>query len=118
MTLGPTSPAYLKLKFGRWNKRPAMVTGPHTYSCFSAGGTALTVTGIYNLPISILGCKTKHPFSVIKGFKESIILGADFINKSLLLYDPKFKQVKWRHEKEWAVSSIKAKNETVIPKYS
>jgi hypothetical protein len=45
-------------------------------------------------------------------------LGANFINKHLLLYDPKFKQVKWRHEKEWDISAIKATNETVIPKYS
>jgi len=44
-------------------------------------------------------------------------LGADFINKHLL-YDPNFKQVKWRHEKEWDVSAIKATNETAIPKYS
>jgi hypothetical protein len=42
---------------------------------------------------------------------------ADFINKHLLLYDPKFKQVKWRHEKEWDVFAIKVTNETVIPEY-
>ncbi len=100
------------------DKRPAKVMGPRLDLCFSTGGTALTVTGIYNLPISIIGCKTEHPFRVIKGLNESVILGADFINKHLLLYDPKFKQVKWRHEKEWDVSAIKATNETVIPEYS
>ena len=77
------------------DKRPAKILGPRLDSCFGAGGAALTVTGIYNLPISVLGCKTEHPFRVIKGLKESVILGADFINKHLLLYDPKFKQVKW-----------------------
>ncbi len=100
------------------DKRPSKLLGPRLDSCFGAGGAALTVTGIYNLPISVLGRKTEHPFRVIKGLKESVILGADFINKHLLLYDPKFNQVKWRHEKEWDVSSIKATNETVIPEYS
>jgi hypothetical protein len=92
--------------------------GTRLDSCFSTEGTTLTVAGIYNLPISILGLKTEHLFRVIKGLKESIILGANFIIKHLLHYDPKFKQVKWRHEKEWAVSAIKVTNQTVIPKYS
>jgi hypothetical protein len=35
-----------------------------------------------------------------------------------LLYDPKLKRVKWRHENEWAISTIEIANETVIPKYS
>jgi Retroviral aspartyl protease len=100
------------------DKRPSKILGPRLDSCFGAGGAALTVAGIYNLPISVLGRKTEHPFRVIKELKESVILGADFINKHLLLYNPKFKQVKWRHEKEWDVSSIKATNETVIPEYS
>jgi hypothetical protein len=77
------------------DKRPSKILGPRLDSCFGAGGAALTVTGIYNLPISVLGRKTEHPFRVIKGLKESVILGADFINRHLLLYDPKFKQVKW-----------------------
>ncbi len=100
------------------DKRPSKISGPRLDSCFGAGGAALTMTGIYNLPISVLGRKTEHPFRVIKELKESVMLGADFINKHLLLYDPKFKQVNWRHEKEWDVSSFKATNETVIPKYS
>jgi len=85
--------------------------------CLSAGGTPLTITGIYSLPVSLLGRKTEHPFRVIKGLNESVILGADFINKHLLLYNPKFKRVKWRHENEWAISAIKIANETVIPEY-
>jgi hypothetical protein len=85
--------------------------------CLSAGGTPLTITGIYSLPVSLLGRKIENPFRVIKGLNESVILGADFINKHLLLYDPKFKRVKWRHENEWAILAIKIANETVIPKY-
>ena len=100
------------------DKRPVKITGPRTDSCFSAGGTKLQVTGIYNLPISILGRKTEHPFRVIKGLNESVILGADFINKHLLLYDPKFKRVRWRHEKEWEISSLRATKEIVVPEYS
>ncbi len=76
------------------------------------------VTGIYNFPILVLGRKTEHPFRVIKGLNESVILGANFINKHLLLYHPKFKRVKWRNENEWAVSAIKIANETVIPEYT
>jgi hypothetical protein len=34
-----------------------------------------------------------------------------------LLYDPKFKRVKWCHENKWAISTIKNANETVIPEY-
>jgi hypothetical protein len=86
--------------------------------CFSPGGTPLTVTGIYNISVSVLGRKTEHLFQVIKGLNESVILGADFINKHLLLYDPKFKKVKWRHDNDWTVVSLQTTSETVIPEYS
>ncbi len=68
--------------------------------------------------VSVLGRKTEHPFRVIKGPNESVILGADFINKHLLLYDPKFKQVKWRHDNNWTVASLLTTSKTVIPEYS
>ncbi len=97
----------------RPKKIPTQQKGP----CLSAGGTPLTVTRIYNLPVSLLSRKTEHPFWVIKGLNESVILWADFINIHLLLYDPKFIQVKWCHENEWAISTIKIANETVIPEY-
>jgi hypothetical protein len=96
--------------------RPRKVATLDRNPCFSAGGTPLTVTGIYNISVSVLGRKTEHPFRVIKGLNESVILGADFIN--LLLYDPKFKQVKWRHDDNWTVASLLTMSETVIPKYS
>jgi hypothetical protein len=86
--------------------------------CFSAGGAQLFVRGIVSLPISILGRKTVHTFRIISGLNESVILGADFINKHLLVYDPKIKQVNWRNKKSWTVSSIKMTNEVVVPKYS
>jgi len=59
-----------------------------------------------------------HPFRIITGLNESVILGADFINKHLLVYDPKIKQVNGRNKKSWTVSSIKMMNEVVVPKYS
>jgi hypothetical protein len=71
-----------------------------------------------NLPIEILGKRTVHPFRIIHGLNENVILGADFINKHLLVYDPKFKQVRWRNDNVWNVSSIKTTHETVIPEYS
>jgi Retroviral aspartyl protease len=86
--------------------RPRQITDQKKSLCVSAGGSPLLVKGIYNCPISLLGRKTEHPFRVIKGLKEPVILGADFINKHLLLYDPKFKRVQSRHENEWAVSPI------------
>ena len=86
--------------------------------CFSAGGGQLSVKGIVNLPIEILGKQTVHPFRIIHGLNENVILGADFINKHLLIYDPKFKQVQWRKDKVWTVSSVKVTHETVIPEYS
>ncbi len=58
------------------------------------------VKGIVSLPISILGRKTMHPFRVISGLNESVILGADFINKHLLVYDPKIKQVNLEKRKK------------------
>jgi hypothetical protein len=78
----------------------------------------LFVKGIVSLPSSILGRKTMHPFRIISGLNESVILGADFINRHLLVYDPKIKQVNWRNEKSWTVSSIKMMNEVVLPEYS
>jgi hypothetical protein len=98
--------------------RPKKLATLDKNPCFSAGGTPLTVTGIYNISVSVLGRKTEHPFRVIKGLNESVILGADFINKHLLMYDPKFKQVKWRHDNDWTVASLCAKSDTVIPEYS
>jgi Retroviral aspartyl protease len=100
------------------DKRPSKIIGPRTDACFSAGGNQLTVTGIFNLPLNILGRKTEHPFRVIKGLNEPVILGADFINKHLLLYDPMFKQVKWQKDKEWTTSSFKLTKKTVVPEYS
>ncbi len=98
--------------------RPKKLATLDINPCFSAGGTPLTVTGIYNISVSVLGRKTEHPFRVIKGLNESVILGADFINKHLLMYDPKFKQVKWLHDNDWTVASLCATSETVIPEYS
>ncbi len=34
------------------------------------------------------------------------------------MYDPKFKQVKWRHDNDWTVASLCAMSETVVPEYS
>jgi hypothetical protein len=96
------------------NKIPQQKIDP----CFSAGGGQLSVKGVVNLPVDILGKETMHPFRVIQGLNKNIILGADFINKHLLVYDPKFKQVKWRKNNVWSVSSIKMTHETVIPEYS
>jgi hypothetical protein len=73
---------------------------------------------VINLPVEILGKETTHPFRIIQGLNEKVILGADFINKHLLIYDPKFKQVKWRKENLWSDSSIKMTHETIIPEYS
>jgi hypothetical protein len=100
------------------DNRPKQITDQKVSLCVSAGGTPLNVKGIYNCPISLLGRTTEHPFRVIKGLNEPVILGADFINKHLLLYDPKYKRVKWHHEDDWAVSPIKMSTETVIPEYS
>ncbi len=98
--------------------RPRKISTLDRNPCFSAEGTPLTVTRIYNILVSVLGRKTEHPFRVIKGLNESVILGADFINKHLLLYNPKFKQVKWRHDNDWTVGSLLTMSETVIPEYS
>ena len=42
------------------DRRPSKILGPGLDSCFGAGGAALTVTGIYNLPISVLGLSLIH----------------------------------------------------------
>ena len=76
------------------DERPKQLTGQKASLIISAGGNPLNVKGIYNCPISVLGKTTEHPFRVIKGLNEPVILGADFINKHLLLYDPKYKRVK------------------------
>ncbi len=36
------------------DKRPSKILGPRLDLFFGTGGAALTVTGIYNLPISVL----------------------------------------------------------------
>jgi hypothetical protein len=42
--------------------RPKKIFCQMRSPCLSARGSPLTVTGIYNFPISVLGRKTKHPF--------------------------------------------------------
>jgi hypothetical protein len=86
--------------------------------CFSAGGRQLAVKGVVSLPVQILGRKTLHPFQIIQGLNKNVILGADFINKHLLVYDPKFKRVKWRKDNCWTISNIKLTHESIIPEYS
>jgi hypothetical protein len=76
------------------------------------------VKGVFDLPVTMLGHRLMHPFQVIKGLNKSIILGADFINKHLLMYDPKFKQVNWRNEKHWTVSPSRVTHKVTVPKYS
>jgi hypothetical protein len=100
------------------DQRPSKILQQKIDSCFSAGGGQLAVKGVVNLPVQILGRKTSHPFRITQGLNENIILGADFINKHLLVYDPKFKRVKWRNDNCWTVSSIKLTHETIIPEYS
>ncbi len=87
--------------------RPDKISQQKVDPCFSARGGRLSVKGIVNLPIQILGKQTVHPFHIIHGLNENVILGADFINKYLLVYDPKFKQVRWRKDEIWSVSSVK-----------
>jgi len=100
------------------DQRPAKLLQQRFDPCFSAGGGQLAVKGVVSLPVHILGRQTVHPFCIIQGLKENVILGADFINKHLLVYDPKFKQVKWRKDNAWSVSSIKMTHEVVVPEYS
>jgi len=73
--------------------RPKKILQQKIDPCFSAGGGQPSVKVIANLPVKILGKQTVHPFRIIHGLNENVILGADFINKHLLVYDPKFKQV-------------------------
>ncbi len=100
------------------DQRPSKILQQRIDPCFSAGGGQLAVKGVVSLPVQILGRKTSHPFRIIQGLNENIILGADFINKHLLVYDPKFKRVKWRKDNCWTISSIKLTHETIIPEYS
>jgi hypothetical protein len=48
-------------------QHPDKQPGHHLDQCFSAGGGQLTVKGIFNLPVTILGKKITHPFRVING---------------------------------------------------
>jgi hypothetical protein len=119
MTQGQTIPASQNSNFRKIlvNQRPQK-SFQKVDLCFSASGAQLFVNGIVSLPSSILGQKTMHPFRIISGLNESVILGANFINRHLLVYDPKIKRVNWRNEKSWTVSSIKMTNEVVLPEYS
>ncbi len=56
--------------------RPNKILQQKIDPCFSAGGSQLSVKGIVNLPIEILGKQTVHPFRIIHGLNENVILGA------------------------------------------
>jgi len=70
------------------DQRPAKLLQQRFDPCFSAGGGQLAVKGVVSLPVHILGRQAVHPFCIIQGLNENVILGADFINKHLLVYDP------------------------------
>jgi hypothetical protein len=55
--------------------RPNKILQQKIDPCFSAGGGQLSVKGIVNLPIQILGKQTVHPFRIIQGLNENIIFG-------------------------------------------
>ena len=76
-------------------RRPGRQGGSNPLRYIGAGGQPLDVRGTYILPIQILGRQVQHPFQVIRGLHEKVILGADFINEQLLGYDPCRREVRW-----------------------
>jgi hypothetical protein len=80
MTLELTSLVYQKQIFKRslWIKGQPRLLDLTLTHVPAPEGTALTEAGNYNLPISVLGHKTEHPFRVIKGLNEISHIGGQF----------------------------------------
>jgi len=58
-------------------KRP--VKKPATMKISSASKDALRATGVYEMPISVIGKTVKHDIVVVQNINSSAIMGADLI---------------------------------------
>ena len=96
--------------------RPAKLASGSDRRFVGAGGETLDVRGVFILPISLLGRQVEHPFRVIRNLHEPVIIGADFINRQHLGYNPCTKEVHWAGPGE-DNSEIRVSAVTVIPEF-
>ena len=97
--------------------RPNKQGGSNPLRYIGAGGQPLDVRGTFVLPIQVLGRQVQHPFRVIRGLHEKVILGADFINEQLLGYDPCRREVHWTGNRE-DNSDLRVNTAITIPEFS
>ena len=97
--------------------RPNKQGGSNPLRYIGAGGQPLDVRGTFVLPIQVLGRQVQHPFRVIRGLHEKVILGADFINEQLLGYDPCRREVHWTGKRE-DDSDLRVNAAITIPEFS
>ncbi len=99
------------------DQRPTRAQHDKLKNYISAGGQSLDVRGVFSLQVQVLGRTVQHPFRVICGLHEKVILGADFINQQCLGYDPCQQKVQWARPAA-GTSEMKVNSLTSIPEFS
>jgi hypothetical protein len=67
----------------------------------SAGGQPLNVKGKTEIALQLEKDTIKHPFFVIDGLNEAMIIGIDFIQKHKLSYCPEKRNFHWQGKTTW-----------------
>jgi hypothetical protein len=98
-------------------RRPKQLEKPKTI-CRSASGNQLQIKGVYELSVKVLGKRVTHPFRVIKQLQEPVIIGADFMNKHLLAYNPQQKRVFWQNETDWTDGVATLQHAIILPPFA
>ena len=98
-------------------QRPSKGAEDRPRKYLGAGGHQLDVRGVFTLQVDILGRKVSHPFRVIRGLHEPVILGADFINSQCLGYDPCKREVGWAGP-DPAYTQMQVSSAMAIPEFS
>jgi putative transposase len=78
----------------------------------------LEVDGLYEIPLVTEGQQVKHPFFVVKGLSEPMIVGIDLIQKHGIRYCPVQRTFSTTDQGHWQTGHLKVRQETKIPPFS
>ncbi len=98
-------------------KRPTKK--PATMKLSSASKDALKATGIYEMPISVMGKTAKHDIVVVQNINSNAIMGADLIEHLGLVYYSKKKKFAFENEEpQFYKAQMETLSAVIIPAFT
>jgi hypothetical protein len=74
--------------------------------CIAANGSKMSSLGIFEIEMTIRGCKFMHPVTVVEDLNDNI-LGIDFMHQHKMNYDSTSKQITFAHMLTNALYAVK-----------